>query len=440
MIVLVRTRLGHVHRSPLFAGSVAIMSTTAIASLLGVVFWGVATHQLAPRTIGAAAIALAFANGVALLGSQGLQPALIVRLPRLGPDHRGCATIAAVILAVAATAIVAAAGVIAAPELSVELRTLLTPTLAALVVAAAATQAAAGVTDAACVAERRARGMTGRNTAFAGAKLILVAVVLALLPAHARAAHGAEVIVGAWAAANAASTAVALRWLYGRSGYGLDPAELVAQIRALRGVGAHHLSTIGGQLPGYLLPILVGVRLGASSAAFFNIAWMVGGVCVFISPAIATALLADGGHEPARLAERARASAVLIGAALVVPVVVLVFAGGPLLRLFGAGYSASGRWLLIAVALSAVPDAVTNIAVTVWRVRGRLTATWLLNGGMAVVSLAGAWLLLPGLGVSAPGWAWLGAQTEGAVAVFLAVRHSRRDPGGAIHRASLSEG
>jgi O-antigen/teichoic acid export membrane protein len=428
-------------RSPLLAGSVAIMTTTAVASLLGIVFWGVSTHLLAPRQIGAAAIALAFASGFALLGSQGIQPALIVRLPALPERRRGAATAAAAFLAIVATTIVALAGVVAVPHLSLALGVVLTPGMAALVVVAAAAQAAAGISDAACIAERRARGMTGRNTAFAIAKLLAVAAALVVLPAGVRSAHGAEVIVATWAAANGISAIVALGWLHGSTGLNLERCELAEHARSLRGVGAHHISTLGGQLPGLLFPILVGLRLGASSAAFFNVAWMVGSICVFISPAVGTALLADGRHEPSQLVQRARASALLIGLGLVVPALVLVFAGGPLLSLFGASYVTSGgRWLLVAVAFSAFPDAITNITVAVWRVRGRLTAASLLNAGMAVTSLALSWLLLPHVGVSAPGWAWLAAQTAGTAAVIVSARRKRRSTSSPMPATWVSEG
>jgi O-antigen/teichoic acid export membrane protein len=416
------------------------MGTTAVGSLLGVVFWGVSTHLLAPRQIGAAAIALAFVNGFALLGSQGIQPALIVRLPKLPEESRAAATVAAVAVAAAAATTVAAIGVIVVVLVSTTLRGVLDPPLAALVVVAAGTQAAAGVTDAACVAERRSRGMTGRNAAFGITKLILVAVTLGLLSAADRASLGAALLVAAWALSNGVSTVVALRWLHGRGKGRIATAELVVQARSLRGVGAHHLATLGGQVPGYLFPIIVGARLGAEPAAVFNIAWMVGGICVFISPAVGTALLADGGHEPSRIVARARASAVLIGLGLVVPVLVLILAGEPLLGLFGDRYATSaGRWLLIAVALSAVPDAVTNLAVSVWRVRGRLTAPWLLNVGMAMTSLTSAWLLLPRVGVSAPGWGWLGAQTLGTAAVILSIGRVRRVARSSISHTRASE-
>jgi len=57
---------------------------------------------------------------------------------------------------------------------------------------------------------------------------------------------------------------------------------------------------------------------------------------------------------------------------------------------------------------SALPDAVTNVAVATLRIRGALRDATLLNGSMATIAVVGAWLLTPRLGSSARagrGWA-----------------------------------
>lgn len=100
-------------------------------------------------------------------------------------------------------------------------------------------------------------------------------------------------------------------------------------------------------------------------------------------------------------------------------------APGAVLSLLGPGYAEQGRVLLWVLALSAVPDAVTNIAVAALRVEGRLRTTAALNTSMSVLALVSAVPLLAWLGIAGGGVAWLLAQTAGALAVPFLLRRAR---------------
>jgi Na+-driven multidrug efflux pump len=78
--------------------------------------------------------------------------------------------------------------------------------------------------------------------------------------------------------------------------------------------------------------------------------------------------------------------------------------------------------LLRVTLLASIPDAITNVYVSVLRVRGRLPVAAGLNlvMGLGIVGLS--WLLLPALGVSAVGWAFLAAQTGGCAFVAMGLR------------------
>ena len=94
----------------------------------------------------------------------------------------------------------------------------------------------------------------------------------------------------------------------------------------------------------------------------------------------------------------------------------MIVGGRFILGLFGSAYAAAGYGLLILLAISALPDAVSNVAVVVFRVTCRLGYSTALNLGMLVMTLVGAWVLMPRLGIAGVGVAWLGAQTIGAIA------------------------
>jgi O-antigen/teichoic acid export membrane protein len=106
--------------------------------------------------------------------------------------------------------------------------------------------------------------------------------------------------------------------------------------------------------------------------------------------------------------------------AILVPCVVgvLIF-GGALLSAFGQAYEHHALGLLRIVLLASIPDAVTNVYVSVLRVRGRLAVAAALNLGMGSGIIALSWALLPVLGINAVGWAFLSMQLCGSVFVAI---------------------
>ena len=76
-----------------------------------------------------------------------------------------------------------------------------------------------------------------------------------------------------------------------------------------------------------------------SQAGWFSITWLVGSLCFMISPAVCQALLAEGSLRPEELDAKTRAAVGLSSGLLAVPLVVYVFFGSAVLRLFGPSYA-----------------------------------------------------------------------------------------------------
>jgi len=177
-----------------------------------------------------------------------------------------------------------------------------------------------------------------------------------------------------------------------------------------------------------LLPIMVVVRLGATANAYFYITWMVGGAFFMVSPSVAAALFAEGARLGSDLRD-VTAKAMRVIVMLLVPALAVMVVGGRLvLGLFGASYATAGYGLLVLLAASALPDAVSNIAVAIFRVTNRLGYSTILNLGILIGTLAAAWVLMPSLGIAGAGAAWLGAQVIGAIASLPAYLHIIRHP------------
>jgi O-antigen/teichoic acid export membrane protein len=104
---------------------------------------------------------------------------------------------------------------------------------------------------------------------------------------------------------------------------------------------------------------------------------------------------------------------------------IMIIGGKLILGLSGAPYATAGYELLIFLTISAVPDAVSNVAVAVFRVTERIGYSATPNIGILIATVIGAWLLMPPLGIAGVGVAWLGAQTLGAMASLPAYTHTR---------------
>jgi O-antigen/teichoic acid export membrane protein len=127
----------------------------------------------------------------------------------------------------------------------------------------------------------------------------------------------------------------------------------------------------------------------------------------------------------------------VIAVLLTPAVAVMVICGKLVLGLFGTSYATAGYGLLILLAISALPDAVSNVAVVICRVTERLGYSTALNLSLLTLTLASAWILMPRLGIAGVGVAWLGAQTIGAIA-SLPIYAKIRKP--AATRSSAAEG
>jgi O-antigen/teichoic acid export membrane protein len=129
---------------------------------------------------------------------------------------------------------------------------------------------------------------------------------------------------------------------------------------------------------------------------------------------------------------------------ILVPVIVMMIAGGRIiLTIFGKPYADAGYGLLVVMAIAAIPDAVSNIAVSVFRVTNRLAYSSALNLGIMVITTICAWWFTPSFGIVGAGIAWLVAQVAGAIASIPAYMNlagrRRHESDSDMARSSISD-
>ena len=411
-----------VRTDSLTRNSVSIMATSVVNAGLGYLYWTAAARLLPAADVGLGSAITSAMVILSLVAHLGAGAGLIARLParRTRTDWL-LTTLGTGLACVTVTVVLGVLALVPLALLVPPLRPLATnPALAVWFVVGAGSWTGAGLLDYVFIAQRRSGLMLYRNGIASAGKLVAL-VLIVVVDGHA----GATAIVTTWAASGLLGVAIGLVLCHQR----LFPLGRIrlrdarSELRALlRPTVGHHAISVGGLVPTYLLPVVVTAQLGTRANAYFYITWMVGSAIFMISPAVASAIFAEGSHDPTGL-HRLTGKALRVVLALLVPAIVVVAVAGRLvLDAFGAGYATAGYPLLLVLLASALPDAVTNVAVSTLRIRGALSDAAVLNGSMAAIAVVGAWLLTPSLGIVGAGWAWLGAQVIGALLVLAAKR------------------
>lgn len=429
-----------VRSDSLARNSLYMMASTVVTAGLGYVFWIVTAHVFTSAQVGTGSAVISLCSTVALLTYLGSWATLIERLHTYERSRKWTAVVVRIcVITTVLTAVAAAAAIpVLAHSKSYGSFFDAAPMVLIAVVGSAA-WTLVNLFSAAFIAARRADGLLSIQTLVSVVKVLLVVPI-------AIAGRSAGEIVGAWVGSALLGVAIGAVWLLPRLGLGRRPLGAISHRSVLAGAGiavprrpgrrarhrqqprfhpsassigrlvGQHLTSVGGAATPLVLPILVVLRLGVTPNAYFYITWMIGGVFFMVSPSVSAALFAETVRADSDL-RNVVLRAFRMTSCLLIPAMVVMIGGGRIiLGIFGRPYASAGYGLLILLAVSALPDAVSNIAVAVFRVTKRLSYAASLNIGIMIMTVVGAWFLMPTLGILGAGAAWLGAQMIGAVA------------------------
>jgi len=405
----------------LVRNSLFMMTTTVATGLLGYVFWIFVARAFSSADVGIASAVISLCSTVALLTYLGPAAMLIERLHVYERSRAWTSLLVRMCVSTAAATAVVAAVAIPILAHSKGYGSFFGPASAvALAVIGAAAWTVINMYGTAFIAARRAGGLLAVQGLVSLLKVLLVVPLCAI-------GLGPPGIVVAWAASSLIGVALGAFWLLPRLGLGgpwkgEDTGPTVggqASLSTACYIGhliGQHLTSAGGQVTPLVLPILVTMRLGVRPNAYFYITWMIGSVFFMVTPSISNSLFAESVRAESSLRDTVIKS-FRVTSFLLVPAIVVMVAGGKLiLGIFGHAYVSAGYGLLILLAVSAVPDAVSNFAVAVCRATDRLGYSAAINIGILVTTVTSAWLLMPRFGLLGVGAAWLGAQVLGAIA------------------------
>ena len=440
---------GHLQRAgadSLVRNSLFLMSSTVVTAGLGYVFWVLAAHEFTRQAVGIGSAVISLCSTAALLTYLGSSAILIERLPGRERSSKWTVVLIRVCAATAAVTAVVTAALVPVLLASRDYRLFFsTAPLVVVAVVGAAAWTLVNLLGAAFIAARRAGRLLSIQALISSTKILLLFPLAAV-------ATGARGLVEAWVASAVIGIGVGVTWLVPGMGLGRRPADRTrrrspdtpAARRRQRRPATHrrapvppsvdsvwhlvgqHLTSVGGAVTPLVLPVLVVLRLGVTLNAYFYITWMVGGAFFMVSPSVASAVFAEGVRAGADLRPTVGKAFRVIALVLAPAMAVMIVGGKFILGLFGTAYAVAGYGLLILLAISALPDAVSNVAVVICRVTRRLGYSAALNLAILIMTLAGSWVLMPRLGIVGVGVAWLGAQTVGAIASLPAFAHIRK--------------
>jgi len=423
--LLMHSVIHRLYSDSLLRNSIFIMGTTVVTSAIGYLYWVVAAHVYSAHDIGLASAFISIMTLTSTFANVGIGYALVQTLPRREAGHAWSLTLnismsVGILISLLGGIIVA----LVLPFLSSQFAVAKDSTASTLIfIVGVAIWTIGTLLDQIFVAERATGNMAIRNAAFALLKLLLMVLLVQI---------GALGIFFSWILATAATVIFAGLVLVPRlkRSYRFALKGMVKQIRPMFSLFAgHHFISIGGILPVYLLPVFVAVRLSVADNAYFYTTWMMGSLFFMVAPSVATSLFSEGSHAVSDVTRKARASLMIIGIILGPIILVFLFGGRYIMSFFGPSYPQHGLSLLTLIAISAVPDAITTIYVSLLRVQKRLRFATVLNLSMAAITLAVAWILLPIVGIAGAGWAWLIAQSTGSLMVGVDMLISRsREP------------
>jgi len=415
-------KLNQALRSPLHANSIYLMLNSAVSAISGLIFWVAATRLYPAENVGLGSALISAATLLAFATSLGLGYGLIRFLPHAGEKRRDLINSAFSLIGLASliAGIVFIIGLpLWSPAFLVMRSNLLFGT--AFIVAIVAWGLYSIMTNI-FAGFRRAEFALANGVIY---NLLRVAGVITL--ALTWEATG---IFASWEVATLITLVISIFWFLPRVLPGYRPG-ITIQKQTTRQIArfsfANYIANGLWHAPQLILPVMVINTLGATSNAYFYIAWTMANTLLAIPLATSTSLFAEGAHQIAHISRDFTRSLKLTAVLLLPAIAIILVIGEQLLLLFGSEYSASGTGLLWLIVPATLPASLNLLYLGTARVLKRLKDIVLVTMLIAVGTLGLSCLLLPRLGTPGAGIAWLVSQTLVALMLLPKIRNIIRE-------------
>jgi O-antigen/teichoic acid export membrane protein len=195
-------------------------------------------------------------------------------------------------------------------------------------------------------------------------------------------------------------------------------------------VGVDYAGNVAWQTAVFGLPLIVIALAGPDGAAVYGVAWQITYALYLVASGMGKSMVAHSAAGDRAAIERARRGMDRKAMTLVLPGAIVVAVGSYfILWVFGSSYAETGAVVLALLALSAIPNVVTNSALWEARVRRIRTVQFGLPAAISAVVIVATLVLVPAVGIVGVGWAWLVAQSVAAAVILVYRRGHKKGEG-----------
>jgi len=383
------------------AGS--LISTTAVTSMLGFVYWWVAARWFPPEAVGLGSAAISAMMLLGIISTLGLGTLLTGELARQ-PGKEGSLISASLIVVGGAGGCAGIVFALVAPFVATDFQGLRSSVVDILLFAAGVSLTTITlVLDYALIGLLRGDLQLWRNTLFAITKLAALFVVSLWLSQKV-----GLTIYTTWLVGNALSLALLTVFVVLKGERSLRSyLPQWGLLRKLRGVALqHHIFNLLILLSGWFLPVLVTILLSARVNAWFYVSFMLANFIFNAANALTIVLYAMSSAHPAILAHKARLTLGLGVVTVILANCIFQFATKQVLGVFGHIYAEQAAWSLRILALGTLPFLIRSHYVAICRSQGRILNALLPMAAGTLLELGAATLgaLLGGLTGLSLGW------------------------------------
>ncbi len=393
-------------RGFLVRSAASLVSTAAVTSGLGFIYWTIAARMFSASEVGESATAIAAMSLIAPFTVLGFGTALVFKLPNMRSNRSELVSTAAVVCAIVGgvvaliCALVLPGDFLGIPGIGHDLFT------TALFAAGVAAHAVAMMLDTALLSVSGGGIQLGRNVIHAVLKLVLL-VVFALTLSRL----GSLSIYTSWFVANVASIAAVTIWLLRK--HRVLVRHLWPRLSALRGLQfdavKHHALNLALTVPFFAMPIVANVTLGSERAGYLYATWSLAGFVFVLPIAMSMALFASGSKDSSTILTEFRFTLRYSLAASVGANLIILPLGGLVLSIFGAAYAENGRTALIVLCVGGIGLVIRDHHVAIARITGKVGREAVFMTALGAFELAGAAIGASRDGLTGLSLGWLAA-------------------------------
>lgn len=412
-----KEKIAQLRSDTLVRNSFYLMLSTGIMAVLGFVFWLISARIFPPEQVGIATTLISAMNLISYVGLLGFNSTFIRMLPT--SKNRSAEMNTGLVMATSAAILVATAYVILVPMIAPKLSEIHTNIWYALGFVVMTAMASVNLlTDSIFIAFRAAKyNLFIDGVVMSSTKLALPFMFAGL------GAFGLFTAAGA-----AASVALVLSIFFLIKNFAYKPS-LRLDTSHLGGVLKYSFSNYVANLlniaPTLFVPLIIINHLGAASAGYYYLAFMVANLLYTVVYAVSQSLFAEGSYADRTLRDLMKRSSLVIAGIMIPGAAILYFGASMLLQIYGHNYSAQAAPLLQVFAIAGPMVAVYTIANALLRIT-KQTVAIISSNLVYAVTITGLSLIWCNHGLVWIGYAWMVGQILAGITSLIFLRRGLR--------------